>query len=232
MSKALAWIRKSRGSDDDIGLEEQRDVVTKLAHELADEVEVFDLGVHTGFSSLTRDDDSDLIDQNEGVLNVVEQLRSGEYDYLVAFDDRRICRDGYLTIITYACKQGDVEIAYVADVAEDELTHDMYRLFERVTKQEEIRKAKSALQRRRENGYDEGRPKWGTTYDADGKYLVPDPETFPDVLTAIEMAESEEPGYSYRDIVERTSIESVGTLKNILDRRDWYRELAMDHGKI
>ena len=53
MSKALAWIRKSKGNDDDVGLEDQRENVPALAAELADEVEKLDLGVQTGFSSMT-----------------------------------------------------------------------------------------------------------------------------------------------------------------------------------
>jgi len=49
MSKVLAWIRKSKGADDDIGLERQRERVSKLAEELAAEVDTLDLGVQTGF---------------------------------------------------------------------------------------------------------------------------------------------------------------------------------------
>jgi len=107
MSKALAWIRKSKGSDDDIGLEDQREKIPALAGELADEVERLDLGVHTGFSSMTRDDPSGLLDQNEEVLNTVKRIRNGEIDFLAAWDDRRVCRDEYYTIVEYACKKGD-----------------------------------------------------------------------------------------------------------------------------
>lgn len=72
---------------------------------LADEVETLDLGVHTGFSSMTRDESDGLVNQNEDVLEAVERIRSGEFDYVAAWDDRRICRDEYFTIIQYACKQ-------------------------------------------------------------------------------------------------------------------------------
>jgi len=43
MSSALAWVRKSKGDDSDIGLQEQRDVVGALADELADDVVTLDL---------------------------------------------------------------------------------------------------------------------------------------------------------------------------------------------
>ena len=52
MSKALAWIRKSKGDESDVGLEGQRELVPALANEVADEVEVLDLGIHTGFSTM------------------------------------------------------------------------------------------------------------------------------------------------------------------------------------
>lgn len=230
MSKALAWIRKSKGSEDDIGLQKQREDVVDYAKELAEEVEVLDLGVHTGFSSMTREDGSEALDRNPQVQEAIRNIRNGEYDYLVAYDDRRICRDDYLTIIEYACQEGDVKIEYVADVEEDDLTFDIHRRIERETKEEEIQKAKSALERRRECGYDEGRPKWGTQYDSDGAYLEPDPNTFKDALLAINMAESTNPEFSYREILDCTEINSTGTLKNILDHRDWYFELASRHG--
>lgn len=229
MSKAIAWIRKSKGSEDDIGLEEQREAVTNLAEELADDTDVLDLGIWTGFSSMTREDAAEALDRNPKVQQAIEKIREGEYEYLVAYDDRRICRDDYLAVIEYACQDGNVSIEYVDDVEEDDLTFDIHRRIERETKEEEIRKAKSALERRREHGYDEGRPKWGTQYDSAGAHLVPDPERFEDALLAIRMAESTDPDYSYRGIIQRTEINSTGTLKNILDDREWYRELATEH---
>jgi len=54
MSKALAWIRKSKGDDGDIGLEDQRELVRGLAEEIAENVDVLDLGIHTGFSPISR----------------------------------------------------------------------------------------------------------------------------------------------------------------------------------
>ena len=58
MSRALVWVRKSKGDESDVGLEEQRELVAALADDIADEVETLDLGVHTGFSTMTRNDPS------------------------------------------------------------------------------------------------------------------------------------------------------------------------------
>lgn len=225
MSKALVWIRKSKGSDDDIGLEDQREGVYALADELADEVETLDLGVHTGFSSMTRDEPTGLLDQNEDVLETVERIQSGEFDYIAAWDDRRICRDEYFTIIEYACKQGDCEIRYFADVDKDDLTFDLKRRIERDTKEEEIRKAKRALKIKKERGDDFGRPRFGYTYNAEKTEQVPDEHEFERALRVIHLRDESK---TYAAINEETGV-SEGTISNILDRRDEYLADAKKH---
>ncbi|MFY4815201.1 resolvase [Haloarcula sp. AONF1] len=219
MSRALAWIRKSKGDDDDVGLEEQREVVPSLAAELADKVERLDLGVHTGFSTMTRDDESGLLDQNERVTERIDELRSGRFDYLVALDDRRVCRDEYLRVIQYAAGQGNAEIVYVGEVNEDDLTFDLKRRIERDTKEEEIEKSRRAIERRKEQGYDHGRPRFGMTYDANGHYQVPGEEF--DTVTKIFQLDNAEK--SRREIAEEVDV-PVATVQNVLDRREWYVE--------
>lgn len=216
MSRALAWIRKSKGSDDDVGLEEQRERVLGLANELADDVDELDLGVHTGFSTMSREGDG-LLDQNEHVQEAVDDLRAGKWDVLVAFDDRRVCRDEYLRVLEYACKQGGVEIAYCGDVQEDDLAYDIHRRVERQTKEEEIDKSKRALERRMEKGYDHGRPPFGFTYDDAKQYWVPGEEfdTAKDVLALRDR------GKTYEEIEETTGV-SIATISRILDRREMY----------
>jgi len=150
MSKALAWIRKSKGDESDVGLEEQRELVRALADDIADEIDVLNLGVHTGFSTMTRDDPTGLLDQNDRVQERVGELEAGEYTHLIAWDDRRICRDEYFSVIQYAAEQGDAEIVYVGDVNEDDLTFDLKRRIERDTKEEEIEKSQRAIERRKE----------------------------------------------------------------------------------
>lgn len=219
MSKALAWIRKSKGDELDVGLEEQRETVLALAEEVADEVEAFDLGIHTGFSSMTRDDQAGLLDQNERVQQRVEELEAGDYSYLVAYDDRRICRDEYFSVIEYAANKGDAEIVYVGDVNTDDLTFDLKRRIERDTKEEEIQKSRRAVERRLERGYDHGRPRFGMTYDSDGRYQVPG-ENFEAVLNIFRHDGN---GKSRREIADLVDV-PLGTVQNVLDRREWYVE--------
>ena len=219
MSKALAWIRKSKGDDSDIGLQEQREVVGALADDLADDVVTLDLGVHTGFSSMTRDDPAGLLDQNERVTERVDELEAGAYDYLVAYDDRRVCRDEYFSVIQYAATKGDAEIVYVGDVNEDDLTFDLKRRIERDTKEEEIEKSRRAIERRKEQGYDHGRPRFGMTYDERGEYQVPG-EEFDTVLDIFRHDRNDK---SRREIAAAVDVPAA-TVHRVLDRREWYFE--------
>lgn len=220
MSRALEWIRKSKGDEDDIGLEEQRELVGALADDVADESERLDLGVHTGFSTMTRDDPAGLLDQNERVEDAVDALAAGEYEYLVALDDRRICRDEYFSVIQYACNQGNCEIVYCGDVNEDDLTFDLKRRIERDTKEEEIEKARRAIERKKERGDDLGRPRFGMEYDdGDPPQQVPGDE-FETVLKILRMKSKD---MTYAQIEEATGV-SKATISRVVNRREWYVE--------
>ena len=223
MNRALAWIRKSKGKESDVGLEEQRELVRTLAVDLADEVEILDLGVHTGFSTMTRDDPAGLLDQNERVQERVSELEAGVYSHLVAWDDRRFCRDEYFSVIQYAAEQGNAEIVYVGDVNEDDLTFDLKRRIERDTKEEEIEKSRRAIERRMEQGYDHGRPRFGMTYDADGEYQVPEE----DFDTVLEIFRLNNKGKSRREISDAVYV-PLSTVQNVLNRQEWY----VERGKI
>lgn len=221
MSNVLAWVRKSKGSDDDIGLEEQREKVFELAAEYDPDYEDLDLGVQTGFSTMSRDPDAPTtwLDQNPRVQGTIEDLEAGEYDHLVAFDDDRVCRDGYMNVIEYNAKMGDCEIVFHSDVPEDDLTYDLERRIERHTKEEEIEKSRRAIERRKEQGYDHGRPKFGMQYDAQGKYQVPG-EEFDTVMEILRMRSD---GATYAEISDETDVPKA-TVCRVVDRREWYIE--------
>lgn len=220
MSKALVWIRKSKGQEDDIGLEEHREKVIERANSIADEVVTLDLGIHTGFSTMSRDDDSGLLDQNERVQQKIESLEAGEYDYLVALDDRRVCRDEFFSVIEYACKCGEADLEFVNDVERDDLTFDIKRRVERDTKEEEIEKSKQAVEARLERGFDHGRPPTGFRYDDAGEYWVPDMDSgeFDRAIQAIEMVEN---GASYAEVNEELGFPRA-TVSRIVNRKEMY----------
>lgn len=224
MSKGLVWIRKSKGSEDDVGLELQREKLPELAEQHVDDYDVLDLGVHTGFSIHSRAREDTRIDSNSEVVEALERVTNGEYTAVFAWDDTRIARDEYFAEVQRACLLGDAELIFLADV-EDGLTFDVKRAVEKRVKQEEIKKSQEALARRRENGYYEGKPRYGTQYDENKQYLVPG-DDFDNVLKAFEMRDDHA---SYREILENTGISSTGTLRNVLDRREWYEALARSH---
>lgn len=217
MTRALAWVRKSKGDEDDIGLQKQREEVFALADELADDVDKLDLGVQTGFSTLSRDGDG-LINQQEEVQNAREKLETGEYDYLVAWDDRRVCRDEYYAVIKLACDSGNVDRVFVADIDEGDMGHEVRRKVEEHVKQEEIEKARAAVNERLERGYDHGRPPFGFEYDDEGKHWVPNEkfETARNIIHAIE-----ERGETWAEVRERTGA-SDGAIDRILKNKDRY----------
>lgn len=219
MTKALAWIRKSKGSDDDIGLEQQRREVLAAAERMADDVDTVDLGVQTGFSRLSRDDDG-LLDDHPKVQQAVEAIRDGEYDLLVAFDDRRICRDEYLRVIEYACVQGDCEMAFVSENVEtDDLAYDIHRRVERQTKEEEIEKAKAAIQERQSKGCYQGHVPFGLQFADDKCHLEKDETEW---ATLQQVIDARENGATVAAVAEDTGL-SEATVSRIANRGlTWY----------
>ncbi len=220
--RAAAFVRKSDGEEDDVGLTVQREGVYDLAGELADEVDRYDLGVHTGFSIHSRGRDDARIDANEQVQQLLSRLRDGVYDYLVAWDDRRLARDEYLATIERACLLSDTELCFVEDEQRDGLAHDVRRAVEKRVKQEEIQKAAAAVERLQEDGKWVGRPPFGFRVGDDG-HLVKDDQEYERAQEALKLYER---GVSYREIADRVSDDEVGishtTVRRITERKDLY----------
>ncbi|MFC4437463.1 MULTISPECIES: serine integrase family protein [Natrialbaceae] len=229
MTRALAWIRKSKGSDDDVGLKLQREKVPALAEELADNVHTLDLGVQSGFSTLTRDDPDGLLDQRDDVRETVDTIRRGEYDLLVAWDDRRLCRDEYFNVIKHAAVQSNCEFAYVSDdVQTDDLAFDIHRRVERQTKEEEIKKAKAAIRERQRNGCYQGSVPFGLTFADDKCHLE---RHGPEWEIVEEVIDRRERGESVRAVADATGVPAA-TVSRISNRGvEWYDETLYEYGR-
>ncbi|MFT4921034.1 MAG: DNA invertase Pin-like site-specific DNA recombinase [Haloarculaceae archaeon] len=223
-SKAVAVIRKSQGDEEDVSLTQQRDRVPALADDLADDTERIDLGVHTGFSIHTKDVDEERIDGHPKIISLLENLRAGEYDHLVAWDDTRLARDQFYWELKRAALLGDCDLAFVQEPPEDELTFRVQRAVESDVKRREIEKSKAALRARARNGYDQGRPPFGLKYDDAGEFWVPDRESgdFSDAVDVIDLREN---GESWRGIQGRTGV-NKDTARSIYERREKYLEFA------
>jgi DNA invertase Pin-like site-specific DNA recombinase len=219
-SRAAAFIRKSQGDEDDVSLQLQRERVGDLADDLAADVEYVDLGVHTGFSIHMRPAAETRIDTNEDVLALLEDLRAGEFDHLVAWDDTRLARDQFFWELKRAAIVGGCELAFVEEQPEDELTFRVQRAVESDVKRREIAKSRQALEERAEQGHDQGRPPFGLTYDDAGEHWIPDRESgeFSDALDVIDKRED---GLSWRDVAGETGV-SKNTARRIWDRRERY----------
>lgn len=227
-SRAAGFLRKSQGSDDDVSLQLQREQVPALAAETAgvdvDDVEVIDLGVHTGFSVHTKGDGDDRIDAHPAVEELLADLRAGEYDVLAAYDDTRLARDQFYWELKRAAIVGECELAFVETPPEDDLTFRVQRAVESDVKRREIEKSQEALAAREERGDDQGRPPYGLQYDDDGRRWVPDHESgeFDDALDVIEARDD---GVPWREIAEETGV-NTGTARRVYDRRERYLEEA------
>jgi len=224
VTRAAAVLRKSQGDEDDVSLELQREEVPALARDLADDVETIDLGVHTGFSIHTKAADEERIDAHPDVEALLDDLRSGTYDVLVAFDDTRLARDQFFWELKRAALLGGCELSFVEEPPEDELTFRVQRAVESDVKRREIEKSKAALEAREQQGHDQGRPPYGMTYDDAGENWVPDRESgeFSDALDVISLRED---GVSWRDIEDETEA-SMSTARRVWERRDRYLQEA------
>jgi len=81
VSRAVCLIRQSQGTDDSVSLELQRKEIPELADELADEVDIIDLGIHTAFSIRSKEKHEKRIDSNPQIQQLLKDLRDGKYGF-------------------------------------------------------------------------------------------------------------------------------------------------------
>lgn len=224
MSKAAAVIRKSQGGDDDVSLNLQRDQVPALAGELAEDVETVDLGVHTGFSIHMKNAADERIDSNPQIVQLLDDLRAGKFDHLVAYDDTRLARDQFFWEIKRAAIRGECSLSFVEEPPEDELTFRVQRAVESDVKRREIEKSQAALEARDDRGDDHGRPPYGLQYDDDGRRWVPDRESG-EFATALEVIRLRKDGCSWREVEDESGV-SRSTARGVYDRRERYLKEA------
>jgi hypothetical protein len=222
MSRAVCIYRQSQGTDDSVSLSIQREEVRALADELADDIDEIDLGVHTGFSSLTKDLDEDPVDMHPEMQSLEDDLRDGKYDYLLAYDYTRICRDDYYSEIKRRAKQGGCELIFVDGEDNDDLGSDVERTVEKHIKQKEIAKSKQAVEHRMEAGHYQGRPPFGLTLDDAGERLVPG-DSFDSALEVLRRRDQDE---SYRSIADAIEEMSRSKARRIVQNRERYELLA------
>lgn len=221
MTTTAAYVvRQSQGDDDSMSLRQQREEVGALARDLADDAECFDLGVHTGFSTLSRGPDETTVEDHPAMERLLDGLRAGAYDYLVAYDDTRLARDGFLQVVAHAAETGGCVLRFVADVQLGDLAGDVRRVVEREVKQNEIRKARAAFEQWADESEHVGRPPYGLQYGPDKRTLVPG-DDFSAVCSALDMLDA---GATYQQIETATGVPK-STVGRLTDRRELYESL-------
>lgn len=221
MSKAAYIIRQSQGTDDSVSLELQREQVPALAESLADETHKVDLGNHTGFSIHTKDRDEERIDAHPEIQKLLDDVEAGEYDYIVAYDDTRIARDDFFAEFKRAVKLGDAEFAFVAEVTQDDLGFSVRRTVETHIKQQEIAKAREAIDRRMADGKWQGGAPFGTHFPDDGDDLEKDDTEWGILVDVFQMLEDEVP---YSEISAQTGLSKGGISKINARGREFYEQ--------
>ena len=232
MTDVVRVIRQSQGAEDSISLKQQREKTRALAEELdADSLDTVDFGNASGFSLFYKDPDDERLDARPEVQEMIEKLRIGRWDYLVAHDDTRIARDEFLSVIRHAALEGGCELRFVADVPDDRLTFRIQRIVASEAKAKEIEKSKAAVEHRRERGYYHGTPPFGLEFDSEGEYLVKDPDEWPTVKRIFELRED---GLSYRNISEKVgTISKSGVGKIVRENREMYlKRMDSDHPAV
>lgn len=216
---AIGYTRLSQKSD--ASIDDQKQEIRDLADEQGFELtRIYDDGeLASGFDS-----------ERPEYLQMQTDLEDGLADVLIVRGRDRLSRDKReRSMLMYDIEDWSVELWTTTERARIEFNSDEAWLIEMiqayiddVAKRREIQRARTKIQQRVDAGYHQGRPRYGTEFDEQRQHLVPR-DNFGDVITAIEMREA---GDSFRSIVEQTSIPSTSTLSRILERKDWYRNLA------
>lgn len=156
-----------------------------------------------------------------------------DIDAVIVRDRDRLSRDKReRSLLYYDLDEWDVDLWITVDADKVDFSNDEDWLIEMiraymddVAKRREIAKAKKKIRERVENGFHQGRPKFGMEFDSSGEHLVPSDEF--DVV--IEILTLRSRGYSYSELEEETEV-SQGTIANVLDRLDYYIDIALAHG--
>jgi DNA invertase Pin-like site-specific DNA recombinase len=155
-----------------------------------------------------------------------ERIAEDELDAVVTNDKRRLARDiDEVMRLVPLLRSTDTELHTHRDGRLD-LSDPMRAAIEilmaaaaHLEKMAEIEKSIEAIREKQERGDDLGRPRFGMRYSDDGRRQVPG-DNFDVVLDILQLRNR---GLTYEEIRERTGV-ALGTISNVLGRREWYVE--------
>lgn len=91
-----------------------------------------------------------------------------------------------------------------------------------------INRSREEIQRRMEEGFHHGKPRWGTEYDDAKQHLVIDEDKRETLESVLDLLDESVP---YRDIEMDTGV-SLTTISRIKQRRQWYRQKLDDATQV
>jgi DNA invertase Pin-like site-specific DNA recombinase len=97
----------------------------------------------------------------------------------------------------------------------------IHAMMDDIKKRQEIERARSATDERLQEGLDHGRPKFGMTYDDEGRYQVPG-DRFDMVQ---EVLEADDRGANPGEIAEQTGLHTE-KVRRVLENREFYKKRA------
>ena len=218
MNSAIGYVRLSQRSD--ASIERQRENIDTYAEENGFTLErVYSDGQESsGFDG-----------ERSEYIDLVESVRSGEIDAVIANDKRRLSRDvDEVMRLVADFRENDVEWHTFKSGAMN-LSDPMRAAIEVVRaaaaheeKMREIEKSQEATAERVDDpDVDHGRPRFGMTYSEDGRRQVPG-DRFGDVQEILHLRND---GMSYADISDRVGV-ATSTVYRVVGAAGWYRERA------
>ena len=164
----------------------------------------------------------------EEYQKVRSRVFDGDISAVIVNSKRRLARDiNEVMRIIPEFRENNIELHTYED-GELDLSNPMRAAIEILQaaaayeeKLKEIERAIQAVEERLENGYYQGRPPTGLSFDDEGKYLTPDAEEWDAVCRVFELRDRE---HSYREIADDTGLPK-STIADVLDRgREFYEE--------
>lgn len=223
MTDAWGYVRLSQ-SGRDTSLEEQKKSIREYARE-------HELNLQT-----TRNDGENTsgfdTDRPEYQL-LREKIETEEIDAVIVRDRARLSRDFDERIrLIILFRLTDVEWHVVEagghiDVNDVQTAgmECLHAMMDDLKKRQEIERARDATDERLDEGYDHGRPKFGMTYDDEGKWQVPG-EHFD---TVREVLEADDRGANPGEIARETGLD-VAKVRRVIENREFYIERAANVG--
>lgn len=219
---AWGYVRLSQESDTSI--EEQKESIREYARE-------------TGLDLQTTRNDgkntSGFDDDREEYQLLRGKIESGDIDAVITRDRARMSRDFderlrlIATMRSVGVEWHVVEAGGSLDLEDVEKAgmECLHAMMDHVKKKVEIERSRKVIEKRLDQGFDQGRPPYGFQFDAQGEYWVPD-KTAEDgekseFERALDVIDARQNGLSWRKVAEETGV-SKNTARRIWDRRNRY----------